>query len=55
MEDMQVIEITLPDRNLSKYSLLDYMKLRALRERSSLPHAIEDSSRLQVEDRVHQE
>jgi hypothetical protein len=41
--EMQVIEITLPDRNISKYSLLDYMKVRALRERSSLPHAVEHS------------
>jgi hypothetical protein len=32
---IEIIEITLPDRALSKYSLHDYMRLRALRERSS--------------------
>jgi hypothetical protein len=39
--ELQVIETTLLDRNISTCSLLDYMKVRALRDRSSLPHAAE--------------
>jgi HNH endonuclease len=40
---MQILEIALPDRNLSRYSLLEYIELRATRERLSAIQAVEHS------------